>query len=172
MAIFILYILHKEKCVSLPVFSKMSTKQTSVCLLFYASKSSIARLLSRFCVFCKEKCSALVFIHSLTYYATIALKGGCYKNMTNVTNWKHSIIDRINYGLNQSQVAKVKEGKTHHAAGVLHFTRLKSSDPVVFRTLPGESADLRRGQPDLAKHSRLSRPRAYMCVGSWSWSWS
>ena len=148
----------------------MSTKQTLVCLLFYASKSSITKLLSRFCVFCKEKCSAFVFIHSLTYYATIALKGRYYKNMTNVTNWKHSIIDRINYGLNQPQVAKVKEGKTQQAAGVSRFTRLKSGDPVVFHTLPGESADLRQGQPDSAKRSRLSRPRSYMCVGSWSWS--
>lgn len=74
------------------------------------------------------------------------LKGRCYKIMTKFINLKHSIIGcnaitgRINFWLHQLQVAKVKEGKTHRAAGLFHFTRLKSGVLVDFTRLKRRSA--------------------------------
>lgn len=102
--------------------------------------------------------------------------------MTNVINLKHSTPGRIYSRLKQLQVestagrinsrlillqvAKVKEGKTQQAAGLLRFTRLKSGDPVVFHALPRESADPRQARPGSTRRSRLSRPRAYTRVGA------
>ena len=98
------------------------------------------------------------FFKSLTNYAIIGVKGRCYKIMTKFINWKHSNIgcnantSRINSRLNQLQVAKVKEGKTHHAAGLSHFTRLKSGALVDFTRLKCRSARVRQARqvPDRA----------------------
>ena len=73
------------------------------------------------------------------------MKGRCYKIMTKFIDLTHSTHSRIHYKVNQPIVesiigCKVKEGKTYHAAGLSHFTRLKSSVLVDFTRLKRRSA--------------------------------